>query len=68
MFKNVPGENRRYTTARTDGDVTKLGVLEGAIGEQDDEAEEMDEMFQTPSETLTGYRLVLYTFFRLVKR
>ncbi|XP_066022145.1 intermembrane lipid transfer protein VPS13A-like [Pocillopora verrucosa] len=51
---DVPCENRRYTTARTGGDVTQLGVLEGATGEQDEEAEEMDEMFQTPSETLTG--------------
>ena len=63
MCKDVPCENRRYATARTGGDVTQLGVLEGATGEQDEEAEEMDEMFQTPSETLTGYRLVLYTFF-----
>ena len=69
MFKDVPCENRRYTTARTGGDVTQLGVLEGATGEQDDTAEEMDEIFQTPPETLTGYCLVLYSFFfRLVKR
>ena len=40
-----------------------MGVLEGATGEQDDAAEEMDEIFQTPPETLTGYCLVLYSFF-----
>ena len=37
--------------------------MEGATGEQDDAAEEMDEIFQTPPETLTGYCLVLYSFF-----
>ena len=63
MFKDVPGENRRYTTARTDGDVTQLGVLGGGTGERDDEAEEMDEMCQIPPETLTGYCLIFYTFF-----
>ena len=40
-------------TSRTD--VTQLGVLRSGTGEEDDEAEEMDEMCQISPETTTGY-------------
>ena len=36
-------------------DVRHLGVLRSGTGEEDDEAEEMDEMCQIPPETTTGY-------------
>ena len=39
-------------------DVRHLGVLRSGTGEEDDEAEEMDEMCQIPPETTTGYCLV----------
>ena len=47
-------------TSRTD--VTQLGVLRSGTGEEDDEAEEMDEMCQISPETTTGY----FSFPRLV--
>ncbi|XP_022794312.1 vacuolar protein sorting-associated protein 13A-like [Stylophora pistillata] len=51
---DILGENPRYTTARAHDDVSQLGVLEGGRGERVDGAEEMEEMFTTPPETLTG--------------
>ena len=43
-------------------DVRHLGVLRSGTGEEDDEAEEMDEMCQISPETTTGY----FSFPRLV--
>ena len=43
-------------TSRTD--VTQLGVLGSGTGEEDDEADEIEEMSQIPPETTTGYCFV----------
>ena len=43
-------------TSRTD--VTQLGVLGSGTGEEDDEADEIEEMCQIPPETTTGYFFV----------
>ena len=43
-------------TSRTD--VTQLGVLGSGTGEEDDEADEIEEMCQIPPETTTGYCFV----------
>ena len=39
-------------------DVTQLGVLGSGTGEEDDEADEIEEMCQIPPETTTGYCFV----------
>ena len=52
-------------TSRTD--VTQLGVLRSGTGEEDDEAEEMDEMCQISPETTTGYFSFPRLVFRLAK-
>ena len=43
-------------TSRTD--VTQQSVLGSGTGEEDDEADEMEEMCQIPPETTTGYCFV----------
>ena len=43
-------------TSRTD--VTQQSVLGSVTGEEDDEADEMEEMCQIPPETTTGYCFV----------
>ena len=48
-------------------DVTQLGVLRSGTGEEDDEAEEMDEMCQISPETTTGYFSFPRLVFRLAK-
>ena len=48
-------------------DVTHLGVLRSGTGEEDDEAEEMDEMCQISPETTTGYFSIPRLVFRLAK-
>ena len=48
-------------------DVRHLGVLRSGTGEEDDEAEEMDEMCQISPETTTGYFSFPRLVFRLAK-
>ena len=48
-------------------DVTQLGVLRSGTGEEDDEAEEMDEMCQISPETTNGYFSFPRLVFRLAK-
>ena len=48
-------------------DVRHLGVWRSGTGEEDDEAEEMDEMCQISPETTTGYFSFPRLVFRLAK-
>ena len=48
-------------------DVRHLGVLRSGTGEEDDEAEEMDEMCQISPETTNGYFSFPRLVFRLAK-
>ena len=51
FLQDIPVEDRRYG-ASSDSNVKSLGVLESDTKDQD---EEMEEMFMTPPETLSGY-------------